>query len=134
MPFLVHTVCMYVCTYVHMLQVLTMRHYRVTCVILQHLMRQCSNVTIQPACHIVNDAKKQKGGVSVLPLTDLNLRQEFLPSYHCVFLIFFVFRTLSTICIYFSILLSLDIDIIVTNCPIIMKLISNNTYCWKILG
>jgi hypothetical protein len=62
-----------------MLQVLTMRHYRVTCVILQHLMRQCAKATIQPACCIVNDAKEQKGGVSVLPLADLNLRQGFLP-------------------------------------------------------
>lgn len=44
-----------------LLKVLTMRHYRVTCVILQHLMQQCANVTIQSACRIVNNAKKQEG-------------------------------------------------------------------------
>jgi hypothetical protein len=41
-------------------------------------MRQCAKVTIQPACRIVNNAKEQKGGVSMLPLTDLNLGQGFL--------------------------------------------------------
>ncbi|XP_021923191.1 uncharacterized protein LOC110831470 isoform X2 [Zootermopsis nevadensis] len=47
-----------------LLKVLTMRHYRVTCIILQHFMQHFWNVTIQPACHNVKDAKdtqEQKG-------------------------------------------------------------------------
>jgi hypothetical protein len=56
-----------ICMYVHMLQVLTMRQYKVTCVILQHVMRQCAKVTMQPACHLVNDVEERKGRVLVLP-------------------------------------------------------------------
>jgi hypothetical protein len=76
--------------YVYVLQVLTMRQYRVTCAILQHFMGQCMKVTTQAAYHIENFVQDQKGGVSMLPFTGLNVRQRFLPAHHSVFPIFFM--------------------------------------------
>jgi hypothetical protein len=55
-----------------------MRHCRIICVILQHYMKQCGEVVLHPACPIVSDAQQQKGGVSMLPLTNLNITQGFL--------------------------------------------------------
>jgi hypothetical protein len=62
-----------------------MRHYRVSCIILQHLMQQLRKVTIHPASHIMKDIQQQKGGIISVTINrpESKMRVSFIYPYLC---------------------------------------------------